>query len=786
MLFSKFILNLMSNSIQRKKIEISGIVQGVGFRPFIYRNAVARDLKGFVTNTSKGVEIEVEGETNNIESFIESIKTDAPPQSEITTLKTNNIEPKDEFEFNIVPSKDQKERSALITPDIGTCVDCKQEFFDPEDRRYHYPFINCTNCGPRYTIIKDIPYDRPKTTMAEFTMCEQCQSEYNDPLNRRFHAQPNACPVCGPHIWLSDRSGKKITETDAIEKAVQLLEGGKILVVKGLGGFHLACDAKNNAAVIRLRERKRREEKPLAVMTGSTEAVKKIAEVNKKELEILQSPERPIVLLKKSTEYTLSDQVALRNKYVGVMLPYTPLHYLLFSSNIKVLVMTSGNISDEPIAKTNEEALNKLNTIADFFLLHNRGIQIRADDSVTRIIDNIPRPIRRSRGYVPFPIFLRNPALSVLAVGGELKSCFCLTREDQAFLSQHIGDLENAETLSFFTETINHLKHILQIEPELIIHDLHPDYLSTKWAQTIEDLPKVAVQHHHAHVAACLADNGREDTVIGLIMDGAGYGADGNIWGGEVLIADTADYQRAGHFEYRPMPGGTAAIKEPWRMAVSYLYHCFKGDNNECIKNLDNIGFGRTVDKEKIITIMNMIKNSLNTPLTSSLGRLFDGVAAIAGVRSYIKYEGQAAMELEMRMEAESMPEEDSDVYFFDIIDYGSNFVICPDNVIYQVLEDVKSKVPVSRISWKFHTGLVRLFVDISKKVREKSDLNCVVLSGGCFLNRFLLRNLIQELEKEKFEVLTHTQVPTNDGCIALGQAVAAIAQVKNKNKNLE
>jgi len=776
----------MSKGIQRKRIEISGIVQGVGFRPFIYRNAIARDLKGFVKNTSKGVEIEIEGDTNEIENFIESIIRDSPPQSEITDLRTNKIEPKDEPEFKIVPSKDQKERSVLITPDIGTCAECRQELFDPEDRRYHYPFINCTNCGPRYTIIKDIPYDRPKTTMAEFTMCEQCQSEYNDPLDRRFHAQPNACPVCGPHIWLSDRSGNKITEADTIEKAVQLLEKGKILAVKGLGGFHLACDAKNNAAVSRLRERKRREEKPLAVMAGSTETVKKIAAVNKKELEILKSPERPIVLLKKSTDYTLSDQVSPRNKYIGVMLPYTPLHYLLLGFNIDILVMTSGNVSDEPIAKTNEEALNKLNTIADFFLLHNRGIQIRADDSVTRVIDDIPRPIRRSRGYVPFPIFLRNPAPSVLAVGGELKSCFCLTRDDQAFLSQHIGDLENAETLSFFTETIDHLENILQIEPELIVHDLHPDYLSTKWSQTVKDVPKIAIQHHHAHVAACLADNGREETVIGLIMDGAGYGSDGNIWGGEVLIADAADYQRAGHFEYRPMPGGTAAIKEPWRMAVSYLYHLLNGDINECRKNLKGTGLETEIEKEKIVTVMNMIEHSLNTPQTSSLGRFFDGVAALAGVRSFVKYEGQAAVELEMQMDEESMSGEESTMYSFDIIDSGSTFVISPDNAIYQVLEDVKSKVPVSIISWRFHAGLVRLFVEISKKVRKKTDLNCVVLSGGCFLNRFLLEHAIQKLEKEKFEVLTHTQVPTNDGCIALGQAAAGIAHLKNRDKNLE
>ncbi|MFO7891457.1 MAG: carbamoyltransferase HypF, partial [bacterium] len=523
----------MSRDIQRERIDIKGVVQGVGFRPFVYRNAVKRDLKGFVMNTSRGVEIEVEGEGEVITHFVNAIKTESPSQSRITSLITKTINPKGELEFKIIPSNRQKERSVLITPDIGTCAECRQELFDPQDRRYHYPFINCTNCGPRYTIIKDIPYDRPKTTMAEFKMCTQCRSEYKDPLHRRFHAQPNVCPVCGPHIWLSDSSGKKIAEKEVIAKTVSLLKQGKILAVKGLGGFHLACDAKNNKAVVRLRQRKGREEKPFAVMIDNPDSIQRIAKLDRQESELLQSPEKPIILLRKSKKYDLSPQVAPGNKYIGVMLPYTPLHYLLFNDTLDVLVMTSGNISDEPIAKSNKEALGKLKGIADYFLLHNRKIQTRADDSVTRFIGRIPRPIRRSRGYVPFPIFLRSPSPSVLAVGAELKSCFCLTRNDQAFLSQHIGDLENSETLSFFTETIEHMEHILEIKPEAIIHDLHPDYLSTKWALTKEGLPHIAVQHHHAHAVACLADNGRDDKVIGLIMDGVGYGADGNIWGGE-------------------------------------------------------------------------------------------------------------------------------------------------------------------------------------------------------------------------------------------------------------
>ncbi len=786
MVFKIYIKHGMNRDIIRKRIVIKGVVQGVGFRPFVYRNAVKRNLKGFVMNTSKGIEIEVEGESQALDDFIETVTSESPPQSRVTSVKTERMDTQDAVEFHIVPSNQQKERSVLITPDIDTCPECLQELFDPRDRRYLYPFINCTNCGPRFTIIKDIPYDRPKTTMAEFTMCKQCQSEYQDPLNRRFHAQPNACPICGPHIWLSDPKGKIMAAEKTVEQAVTLLKEGKILAIKGLGGFHLACDARSDSSVSRLRKRKGREEKPFAVMAGSLKAVEKFAIVDKQELEILQSPEKPIVLLRKSKEYDLSDKVAPRNKYIGIMLAYTPLHHLLLHYDLDVLVMTSGNISDEPIAKSNQEALEKLSGLADFFILHNRSIQVRADDSVTRFIDHIPRPLRRSRGYVPFPVFLRKSFPSVLAVGGELKSCFCLTRGDQAFLSQHIGDLENAETLSFFTQTIDHLKKILQIDPIAIIHDLHPDYLSTKWAQKIKGVPKIAVQHHHAHVAACLADNGRDEKVIGLIMDGVGYGADGNIWGGEILLADAESYQRRGHFAYRHMPGGTAAIKEPWRMAVAYLYNVFKGDENECIKHLKGIPFYKEIGRQKVVTVMQMIKNSLHVPLTSSLGRLFDAVAALAGVRYLARYEGQAALELEMQMEVEEVQEDNGEIYFFDIVDTDDTFIISPDKAIFHTLKDKESGLSASRISWKFHAGLVRLFLDIARKVRKQTGIDCVVLSGGCFLNRFLLENLMQELEKEHFEVLTHTQVPTNDGCIALGQAVVGIERLEKEKNNLD
>ena len=620
---------------KRKKISIQGVVQGVGFRPLVYRLAQNENLKGFVFNTSRGVEIEVEGEPEALERFIQRIQSDPPPLAKITEIEVVDIQIKGEVEFLIRSSREEERRSTLISPDISICDDCLVELFDPEDRRYHYPFINCTNCGPRYTIIQDIPYDRPKTTMSSFKMCPDCQGEYDDPSNRRFHAQPNACSVCGPKIWLVDRWDRQIESRDAIGEAVRALKEGKIIAIKGLGGFHLACDATNDSAVSRLRRRKGREEKPLAVMALDIPAVERFTKMSVQERDLLLSPSRPIVLLRKKRDNPLAESVAPRNNTFGTMLPYTPLHYLILKRGFDALVMTSGNISEEPIAIGNREAQQRLGGIADIFLMHDRDIYLRSDDSVTRFISGLPRIIRRSRGTVPMPVFLRKKAPSILAVGGELKNTICLFKDDRAFLSQHIGDLENMETLAFFEECVHHFTRILQVEPVAIAHDLHPDYLSTQWALEQKELPRIGVQHHHAHIAACLAENGREDRVIGIALDGTGYGDDGHIWGGEILKADLVTYERIAHFNYLPMPGGSAAIKEPWRMGIVYLYEIYRKleqdvtDGENFIGWMNKVPLVEKMDHEKIKIILKMIQKGVNVPKTSSLGRLFDGVAAI-------------------------------------------------------------------------------------------------------------------------------------------------------------
>ncbi len=766
-------------SRQRKKILVKGVVQGVGFRPFVYRLAVSENLKGFVSNSSHGVEIEVEGEPSSLERFLQNLQSDSPVLAKITKVEISDMPVSEDTEFLIKSSKVEEEKSTLISPDVSICDDCLRELFDPDDRRYRYPFINCTNCGPRYTIIKDIPYDRSNTTMASFQMCEDCQTEYNDPSNRRFHAQPNGCSLCGPRVWLTDNTAKEINVENPIVETTRYLKQGKIVAVKGLGGFHLACDATNEEAVSLLRERKRREEKPLAVMSLDIKTVEMFAELNPKEKDLLLSPRRPIVLLKKKHPNPLAESVAPRNGYFGTMLPYTPLHYLLLKEGFIALVMTSGNISEEPIVTDNGEALQRLGKIADFFLMHNREIYIRNDDSVTEVVGRLPRVVRRSRGYVPFPIFLRRSIPSILAVGAELKNTICLTRADKAFLSQHIGDLENIETLNSFEKTISHLKKILQINPSAVAYDLHPDYLSTQWVQKQEGIPKIGIQHHHAHIASCLAENGRDEKVIGLSLDGTGYGSDGNVWGGEILIADFSTFERVGHFDYRPMPGGVAAIREPWRMGISYLYKVYKEDSdNEDTQDFINwmarLPILKQVGSDKIIGIVRMIQKKINTPLTSSLGRLFDGVAAVIGLRQKVVFEGQAAMELEMAMNNKMWDGSFDKAYKFEIFEKGEKVLISPDRVVKHIMKDVLNSVPVETISLNFHVGLVQLFLEICKKIGRRSGIKIVALSGGCFQNRFLLENLSSILEKTGFEVLTHSQVPPNDGGLALGQAVIA------------
>jgi hydrogenase maturation protein HypF len=752
------------------KIQIRGIVQGVGFRPFIYNLALAHNLKGVVSNTSDGVHIEVEGSPESLGAFRQAIPNEKPPLAQITSIDVVEQPPQSHADFSIVKSQAQDQRATLISPDVCVCEDCLRELFDPKDRRFGYPFINCTNCGPRYTIIMDIPYDRPFTAMKGFQMCGPCEAEYHDPTNRRFHAQPNACWDCGPIVRLWDHAGREIPTEEPIKEVQKLLKDGKIVAVKGLGGFHLAVDATNNDAVTRLRQRKYREEKPLAVMALSLDDIRKFALVGEAEESLLTSIQRPIVLLEKKPNPYLAEEVSPRNRNYGVMLPYTPLHYLILQDEeLLGLVMTSGNISEEPIAIDNEEAFERLGHIADYFLNHNRDIYLRSDDSVLRVVGGSPRQLRRSRGYVPIPIFLERTLEPILACGAEWKNTICLTREKEAFLGQHVGDLENLETLNFFEMTIRHLKRILEIEPRIIAYDLHPDYLSTQYALKQTSMIQIGIQHHHAHIVKGIAEAGITGPVIGIALDGTGYGTDGQIWGGEVMVAEDYQFERVGHFAYVPMPGGAAAIKKPWRMAVSSLWETFGSD----FLNMD-LPFLKGIPAEKVRILLQMIESRVNTPFTSSCGRLFDSVAAIAGVRNDVAYEGQAAVELE------AAAEEDMErVYPFQIQekDGVQQFLIEP--IIRSVVDDVQGRCSAGLISATFHNTLVALFLEVCQRLRASRKLKQVVLGGGCFQNARLLVHLTETLESQGFEVYTQSKVPTNDGGIALGQAVAADAIYK-------
>ncbi|MFP4347124.1 MAG: carbamoyltransferase HypF [Desulfococcaceae bacterium] len=761
----------MDESIIAVRITINGIVQGVGFRPFVYQSAREFAVRGHVANTSFGVLIHAEGESADIDSFFQHLKTRKPPLAHITDISRKPDTAQGFEDFTILPSTPGEETATLISPDMSVCDDCLRELFDPADRRYRYPFINCTHCGPRYTIIDDIPYDRPYTSMSVFPLCDQCRAEYEDPGNRRFHAQPNACPVCGPQVALFDRDAEPVPAQDPIRKTIELLKAGHILAIKGLGGFHLAADAENPDAVGRLRERKGREEKPFALMAPSLAHIQRFARTTPDEERLLTSPQRPIVLFQKKKDQILADSVAPRNRYFGVMLPYTPLHYLLFGSEpslFSALVMTSANLSEEPIAIDNDEAFRRLAGIADFFLVHNRDIRLRSDDSITRIIAGAPRPIRRSRGYAPMPIFLKNPVDPILACGAALKSAVCLTEGKNAFMSQHIGDLENLETEAFFRLTVDHLKRILDIRPEIIAHDLHPDYLSTQYALAQTDLVRIPVQHHHAHIAACLAENRIEGPVIGLAFDGTGFGGDGAIWGGEVLITENHKFTRAAHLSYVGMPGSAAAIKEPERMAVSYLLDAY-GEN---FRDLE-IPFLQQMESQKADMLVQMIDRGINTPKTSSLGRLFDGIAALAGLRSRVTFEGQAAMELEMIADRNARG-----IYAYEWTS-GSRKEISTRPLIQGIVEDLRSGVSSAVISGRFHNTLIRLFTQLCREIRTETGLDRVALSGGSFQNAILLEGLIRSLSDEKFNVFTHTRVPANDGGVALGQAWVAAARTR-------
>jgi len=770
----------------RRQIEVSGIVQGVGFRPYVYRLATGRHLKGTIHNTSAGVTIEIQGPAETVQDFVEHLPAEAPPLARITSVAVHdvpchpvqicNTQIDGDQDFRIVHSYEGEEVRTLISPDVAVCPDCLRELFDSKDRRYRYPFINCTNCGPRFTIIRDIPYDRPSTSMAIFPMCPACLAEYENPLDRRFHAQPNACWQCGPRVELWDKAGRRIECRNPIVEAISGLHAGLVVAVKGLGGFHLAVDATNPAAVALLRQRKRRVEKPFAVMVPDLHAAQEICELETAAATVLQSIQRPIVLLPKKTPNLIADAVAPFNRYLGIFLPYTPLHHLLLAEgDFKALVMTSGNLSEEPIAIDNREAIDRLHGLADYFLVHNRDILLRCDDSVVRVAGGVTRQLRRSRGFVPVPVFLKDDQPSVLAVGGELKNTICLTKGKHAFLSQHVGDLENVESYSFFHEAIRHLEQTLEIQPEIIAYDLHPDYFSTKWALQQNGAKLVAVQHHHAHIASCMAENHLKGRVIGFALDGTGYGTDGNIWGGEVLTAGYEGFERAAHFEYVPLPGGAAAIREPWRMAVSYLAHHFGRD----ILKLDFLGldipFTRQLNRPKVDFLVRMIEHGVNSPLTSSCGRLFDAVAALIGIRQQVNYEAQAAIELEMAITSS----EDESGYLLELVPDGNSWIISTRPMFEALLRDLGQKLPVAAISQRFHNGLVEGFVQLATLLRTKTALNRVCLSGGTFHNIYLSQQLEASLSKAGFEVSTQKEVPSGDGGLSLGQALVAAAKVR-------
>ena len=772
---------MKSADLSARHVHITGVVQGVGFRPFVYNLAVGLNLRGWVLNSSSGVEIEAIGSNGVLQEFVDRLVSDAPPLARIDEVSVSDIAPsRVELPladgFAIRHSEAKPGDFQPISPDIAVCDDCLRELFDPRDRRYRYPFINCTNCGPRFTIIQDIPYDRPQTTMAPFKMCPICHAEYEDPTNRRFHAQPNACSVCGPHVWLVSGLGDRIQsrEHDAVRQTRDLLRSGAIVAVKGLGGFHLACDATNAEAVEKLRARKGRVDKPFALMAFDLEAVQGFCQVGSAEQELLTSRERPIVLLRERENSPIAAAVAPGNQDLGVMLPYTPLHYLLLDPRNDfppALVMTSGNYSEEPIATGNEEAMERLTPLADAFLLHDREIHARCDDSVTRIFDGEELPIRRSRGYAPYPVHLPFAVNQVLAVGGELKNTFCLTRDRYAFLSQHVGDMENYETLRFFEQMVAQLARTFRVAPEAVACDLHPGYLTSKYAQRLvsggagdlgidaSDLRLIKTQHHHAQVASCMAEHGLlgERPIIGVAFDGTGYGTDGAIWGGEFLVMDYLSFRRAVHLKYVPLPGGDAAIRRPYRIALAYLWAA----GEPWDQALPPV---RAASEQERRILTQQLERRVNTVDTSSSGRLFDAVSSLVGVRQTINYEAQAAIELETMVDPTI-----GGAYEFDL---GDEIDSAP--VIRAVVADVKTGVPPAVIAARFHQGMAQMIGDVCVRLREETGLDEVALSGGVFQNVTLLERVLPILRANGFTIYTHHLVPPNDGGLALGQAVIA------------
>jgi hydrogenase maturation protein HypF len=775
---------LSHNSLKTHHIHIAGIVQGVGFRPFVFGLATRLQLFGWVCNTSAGVEIEVQGSVKALQEFEAALLREKPPLARLDSISTKEVNQQDiHTKFIIRESATIAGAFQPISADVAICHDCEHELFDPQDRRYLYPFINCTNCGPRFTIIKDIPYDRPSTTMAGFILCQDCDREYNNPLDRRFHAQPVACAKCGPDVWLMfNNRTERITGLSALLETRRLLHEGYIIAIKGLGGFHLACDASNPQAVEELRRRKGRVGKPFALMATDLATIEENCYLSDQEGLLLSGREKPIVLLRRRQGSSLPAAIAPGLDTIGMMLPYTPLHLLLLNQTDRLigaesapplLIMTSGNISEEPIATENKDAIDRLAALADAFLLHDRDIQIRCDDSVVHTnkktqsmdgsVDGIHCSsiayLRRSRGYAPDPILLPTNTQPTLAAGSDLKNTFCLTRDKYAFLSHYIGDMENVETYASFAQGVEHLSRLFRITPVIMAYDMHPGFFTTQWVErNSADTQTVPVQHHHAHIAACMADNQFDNRkVIGLAFDGTGYGTDGTIWGGEFLVADYTGFERAFHLEYLPLPGGDAAIYKPWRVAVGYT-HALGLD-------ISDLPLMQTIDAQAVKVVRIQVERHLNTVNTSSMGRLFDAVAALLGIRTEVTYEAQAAMELEMlarKIQAKVTP------YPYQLQDQ----TIVLKELIAAVIASIRKKESPEIIGARFHKTIAVFSVEAACHIRNKFGINEVALSGGVWQNQLLYEMTTEGLEMHGFRVYSHCQTPANDGGIALGQAV--------------
>jgi hydrogenase maturation protein HypF len=755
---------------RRARLRVEGTVQGVGFRPFAYRLAHELGLAGWVLNDTHGVLAEVEGDGQLVDAFIARIAAEAPPLAKVERIAATPVSATGETGFAIAGSAGDGEPDAPVTPDSATCPDCLAELFDPDDRRFRYPFINCTNCGPRFTIVCGVPYDRPLTTMASFAMCDACRAEYDDPLDRRFHAQPNACPECGPQLRLVGARGTVLARSDdALSRAVAALRKGKIVAVKGLGGFHLACVAADADAVASLRARKHREEKPFALMVGDLQAARTLCELRTEEEQLLLARERPIALAPRRSGARLAAAVAPRSEDLGVMLPYSPLHHLLLADVGQPLVMTSGNTSDEPIAYEDADAITRLSGIADLLLLHDRPIRTRTDDSVLRVVRGRPLLLRRSRGYVPaaMSLGLESPS-PLLACGAELKSTFCLAKGARAWVGHHIGDLKNYETLRSFRDGVEHYERLFAVEPQVVAHDLHPDYLSTRYALDREDVQLVGVQHHHAHLAACLAEHGVADAAVGAIYDGAGLGSDGTVWGGEVLVGDLHGYDRVGHLCPVRLPGGDRAAREPWRMACAWLVAAGAGEPPEVPRALA----GR-VDPATWEVIAAMACTGIGAPITTSMGRLFDAVAALCGVRTHVNYEGQAAVELE------AIASRRSGLRHGYPIPVGTDLILDARETVLAVARDVAADVPVDAIAARFHAAVASATADACALAAATASTEIVVLSGGVFQNRLLLEHASRELTRAGLRVLVPERLPPNDGGVAYGQAAVAAARLR-------